>query len=158
MEETRAAAAARARVIGADMLHNLRSNQETATRQLRENARLLQRSASNTVDDLKKRAHQSAAEATSAAQERVRSSVSEGAQKLRETSSSVVEAIDPRASARRVRNKLVMLGFIGIFLYGFGSAMPHAMAKYTLERAKMDGKTVEQAEEAATRESEEMNE
>lgn len=125
----------------------MRQNQEHATRQLRENSRLLQRSASDTVDDLKKRAQQSAAEATSAAQERVRSSVAEGTQRLKRTSSSVVEAIDPRASARRVRNKLLMLGFIGVFLYGFGSAMPHAMAKYALERAKMEGVAAVHVEE-----------
>lgn len=145
-EQMRAAAAAKARGIGNNVLQNLRNNQEQATRQLRENAKLLQHSASDTVDDLKKRARQSATEATSAAQERVRSSVSEGAQKLRQTSSSVVEAIDPRAGARRMRNRLLMLGFIGVFLYGFGSAMPHAMAKYALERAKIEEEAAAKAE------------
>ncbi|ETN18223.1 hypothetical protein PPTG_03890 [Phytophthora nicotianae INRA-310] len=129
-EEARAAATTKARGIGNTMLQNLRSNQEHATRQLRENARLLQRSASDTVDDLKKRAQQSATEATSAAQDRVRSSMSEGT-----AEEDVV---------------LLMLGFIGVFLYGFGSAMPHAMAKYALERAKLEGQAAVEMEEAAT--------
>ncbi|KAL3662473.1 hypothetical protein V7S43_012328 [Phytophthora oleae] len=149
-EEVREAAATKARAVGNSMLHNLRTNQKHATHQVRKNAKMLQHSASDTVDGIKKRVHQSATEATSAAQERVRSSMSEGAQKLRRTSSSVVAAIDPRASARRVRNKLLVVGFIGIFLYGFGSAMPHAMAKYALERAKIEEEAAVQTEEVAT--------
>ncbi|OWZ10602.1 Hypothatical protein [Phytophthora megakarya] len=143
-EEARVAATAKSRGIGANVLDNLRSNQELATARLRENAKLLQRSASDTVDDLKKRAQQSATQASSAAQERV----SEGAQKLRQTSSNVVEAMDPRASARRARNKLLMVGFIGVFLYGFGSAIPHAMANYALERGKSEEEALFRAEDA----------
>ena len=58
-------------------------------------------------------------------------------------SSSVVEVVDARARARRVRNKLVLFGFVGIFLYGFGSALPHAAAKYALERATIEGQRAE---------------
>uniref|UniRef100_A0AAV1U2Z3 Uncharacterized protein n=1 Tax=Peronospora matthiolae TaxID=2874970 RepID=A0AAV1U2Z3_9STRA len=58
-------------------------------------------------------------------------------------SSSVVEVVDARARARRVRNKLMMLGAVGIFLYGFGSAVPHAVAKYALGRAKIEEETTE---------------
>ncbi|CAH0487916.1 unnamed protein product [Peronospora farinosa] len=148
-EETRAAAATKARGIGNKMLHSLRNNQEYATRQLNENAKILQRSTSDTVDDLKKRAWKSVVEVTGAAQERVSFSVSKSAERLKHTSSSAVEAIDLRGNARRVRNKLLTLGFVGIFLYGFGSAMPFAMAKYAVERGKLE-EAVAQTDATAT--------
>ncbi|CAI5717791.1 unnamed protein product [Peronospora destructor] len=148
-EEARAAAAIKVRVIGNKMLHNLHNNQGYATRQLNKNTKILQRSTINIFAGLQKRALKSVVEATGAAQERVRSSVSESAERLKRTSSSTVKAIDLGGNARRVRNKLLTLSFVGIFLYGFGSAMPFAMAKYAVERGKLE-EAVAQTDATAT--------
>ena len=136
--EARNEAAAIARGIGNKMLHNLRNNQGYATHQLKENAKILQRSTSDTIAELKKNVWNSVVEVTGATQERARSFVCESAERLKRASSSAVEALDVRGNVRKVRNKLVMLGFVGIFLYGFGSAMPFAMAKYAVERVKLE--------------------
>ncbi|CAH0476752.1 unnamed protein product [Peronospora belbahrii] len=137
VEKVSTSAITKARGVGNTMLHNLRCNQDYATRQLKENAKILQRSASDTVINIKQRTQQNAIDAASASQERARSFVSKTVGKLKRTSSSTVEANHLRRSARRVRNKLLVLGFAGVFLYGFGSAMPFAMAKYAVERAKL---------------------
>ncbi|CAI5733346.1 unnamed protein product [Hyaloperonospora brassicae] len=120
-----------------------RSHQTRAAHQFQANVKLLQRVASDSASDLTRRVQKTAVEATGAAHDRVRSSVSESTAKLKRMSSSVVEVVDARARARRVRNKLVLFGCVGIFLYGFGSALPHAAAKYALERAKIEGESTE---------------
>ncbi|KAF0685651.1 Aste57867_22487 [Aphanomyces stellatus] len=55
------------------------------------------------------------------------------------------EAMDPRAKVRRMRNQVLLLVFAGIFVYGFASALPHALAKYAAEMQKERAKRQQQA-------------
>ncbi|ETV64876.1 hypothetical protein H257_18306 [Aphanomyces astaci] len=43
---------------------------------------------------------------------------------------------DPGKAARRLRNRVVLLVLSGVFVYGFASALPSALAKYAVERSK----------------------
>lgn len=49
-----------------------------------------------------------------------------------------VEAIDPARRARRARNLVIVVVLSAAFLYGLGSAIPSAVAKYRLERRRLD--------------------
>ncbi|CAK4688475.1 hypothetical protein LEN26_014953 [Aphanomyces euteiches] len=60
-------------------------------------------------------------------------------QKLQQTTQTIVEttaAVDPRAKMKRLRNQLLALVFSGIFVYGFASSLPSALAKYAAEMQK----------------------
>ncbi|RHY26962.1 hypothetical protein DYB32_007140 [Aphanomyces invadans] len=48
---------------------------------------------------------------------------------------------DPAKAARRVRNQVLLLVFSGIFVYGFASSLPSALAKYAVERQKHQQRT-----------------
>jgi hypothetical protein len=64
--------------------------------------------------------------------------MTENARKLRDTSNAVVENLDPRVKGRRLRNRMLILAASGVFLYGFAANLPDAMAKYAIERVKIE--------------------
>ncbi|OQR93524.1 hypothetical protein ACHHYP_02464 [Achlya hypogyna] len=49
----------------------------------------------------------------------------------------VVETVDPRETARKLRNQVLLLVFSGIFVYGFASAIPPAVSKYLIEKERL---------------------
>lgn len=151
MHDAKAHAKTRANQVGTSVSEHLKANQEHMTDTLRKNAQHLQESAKSTADSVRQRAADRASEVAASAFDKAQelrgqtgeysasaqARLADGAKRLRDSSSSVAEAIDPRASARRTRNRLVMLGFSAVVLYGFASAAPNAMATYALESVKI---------------------
>ena len=124
--------------MGSTVVENLKSNGEHFAENLRKNKDYLKEATMEKAGELRHKSAEKMADVSSQAQEKLRSSVAEGAQKVRDKSSSVVESLNPRVHARRTRNRVLLLAGSGIFLYGFATNLPDAMAKYAIERVKIE--------------------
>ncbi|KDO31036.1 hypothetical protein SPRG_04223 [Saprolegnia parasitica CBS 223.65] len=49
----------------------------------------------------------------------------------------LVESMDPREKARKLRNQVLWFVFSAIFVYGFASAIPPAISKYLVEKERL---------------------
>ncbi|GLD98728.1 hypothetical protein PINS_up007446 [Pythium insidiosum] len=159
VHDTKARTKVKAAEVGSTISQNLKANQEHLSANLRKNAEFLKESAKGTAESLLHKAEESIADVSAGAKERahllkersvgkmsnvtdhasekLRASMVDGAQKVRESSAALVENLDPRARARKIRNRWLMLGFSAVAIYGFASAAPDAMAKYALEKVKI---------------------
>ncbi len=127
VHSTKEHAKAKAEQMGSKMVHTLENNVEFFKENAKEKAQALKEKSSEKV-----------AEVSSSAKHKLRESITEGARKLKDSSSTVLDAFDPRASTKRLRNRLLLLGASGIFLYGFASNLPDAMAKYAIRKVEIE--------------------
>jgi hypothetical protein len=75
---------------------------------------------------------------------RIQSSIHRGAKSIKYASSSAVATLDPRARVRQWCNRILLIFFSGIFVYGFATSLPSAITAYTLEREERKRKGVEE--------------
>lgn len=148
VHDTKARAKLKAHEVSSSIVDNVKSNKAFLAETAREKADALRHRAGETLTDasheVRDRAHffkqqseTKAAVLADQATQSLRSHVADGAQKLRDSSAAVVDRLDPRIHARRTRNRLLVLGFSAIALYGFASAAPDALSKYAIERVKI---------------------
>ncbi|OQS03492.1 hypothetical protein THRCLA_04203 [Thraustotheca clavata] len=54
-----------------------------------------------------------------------------------QASMNVLETVDPREKARKLRNQIIFYVFSAIFVYGFATAIPPALSKYMIEKERI---------------------